>query len=232
MRRIIAVMVAATALTLTQACTGTAPATSPAPAPSGTTVSAEPSVPTSVPPSATPTVAPSPSRTATSAGGVDVLSGKHQVYIVPVADGMHMPLTVLGVDAKGRVNVTDEFGDRAGFVPVQTAPKSAKYLIKTADIRSGGEALCLQVQGNGSNPLTLVTKACDAGNKDQIFRFQAQGKDKGGLNKYLISVDGVYLHYTKGSRYGLIVQESGEGDDLTSFTVSSNRRDAELPEPG
>ena len=38
---------------------------------------------------------------------------------------------------------------------------------------------------------------------------------------YLISVDGLYMRYdpdgTPGT--GLIVQESGEGDDLTSFVI-------------
>jgi hypothetical protein len=190
-------------------------------------VSAEPSATPALSPSASATPDGSPTPAA-PAGDRDELSGKRQVYIVPVADGAGMPLTVLGVDLKGRVNVTDDFGDRAGFVPVQTSPKSKRYLVKTADMRSGGEPLCLQVQGNGSNPLTLVTKACDAGNSNQIFEFQEQGKDKKGQNKYLIHVDGVYLHYSKGSRYGLIVQESGEGDDLTSFVVSGYR-DAQLP---
>ena len=158
-----------------------------------------------------------------------MLSGKRQVYIVPMDNGAELPLTTLGVDDNNRVNVTDDFGDRAGFVPVQTSAKSNKYLVKTADMRSGGEPLCLQVQGNGSNPLTVVTKACDAGNSDQIFQFQEQGKDKRGQNRYLIHVDGVYLHYSKGSRYGLIAQESGEGDDVTSFVVSGYRA-AQLPE--
>ena len=45
---------------------------------------------------------------------------------------------------------------------------------------------------------------------------------------YLIRVDGLYLHYSPDGEFGLIVQESGEGDDLTSF-VLIDRGKATLP---
>ena len=97
-------------------------------------------------------------------------------------------------------------------------PGGKEFLVKTGKLRTGGEALCAQVQGNGSNPLTLVTKACDAGEQNQLFKFQERGRDKQRMT-YLISVDGLYLRYSPDGRYGLIVEEPGEGDDLTSFVI-------------
>ena len=117
------------------------------------------------------------------------------------------------------MNITADYGDRALFVPVPTRPGGSEFLVKTGKLRTGGEALCVQVQGNGSNPLTLVTKACDAGQKNQRFAFAEHGRDKQDRMTYLISVDGIYLHYSPDGRYGLIAEESGEGDDLTSFVI-------------
>lgn len=215
--RKIALLAAVAALACTQACAATTPGTA-TPAPSVS----PPAVPPASP--ASPAVSPaspaaSPATPAASPGAASVLSGKRQVFLFPLDKGAEVPESVVAVTAKNRAEITADYGDRALFVPVPTAPRSKKYLMKTGKLQTGGEALCLQVQGNGSNPLTLVTKACDAGNKDQTFAFQDNGRDNQGRTTYLIHVDGLYLHYSPDGRYGLIVQESGEGDDLTSFVV-------------
>ncbi len=207
MRKIGTLAAAAVALTFAPACTGTPPDAA-APAPS---VSASASKAPSRPPSA-------PSRSTPSAG---VLSGDRQVFLFPLDNGATVPDSVPAVTSGGRIDITEDFGDRALFVPVPTGPDSKKFLVKTGKLRSGGEALCAQVQGNGSNPLTLVTKACDAGQKDQLFKFDENGRDNQDRMTYLISVDGLYMRYDPDGPpgTGLIVQEPGEGDDLTSFVV-------------
>jgi hypothetical protein len=150
------------------------------------------------------------------------------VFFVPLDKGATVPDSVPAVTSTGRVDITEDFGDRALFVPVPKSAGSTEFLIKTGKLRSGGEPLCLQVQGNGSNPLTLVTKACDAAETNQLFKFDENGPDKQDRMTYLISVDGLYLHYSPGGRYGLIVEEPGEGDDLTSFVII-DRGGAALP---
>lgn len=212
--RKIALVAAVAALTCTQACAATTPGTA---APG---LSASPAVSPTSPaaPSTSPAATPDASPAA-SPGTASVLSGKRQVFLFPLDKGVEVPESVVAVTAKNRADITADYGDRALFVPVPTAPRSKKYLMKTGKLQAGGEALCLQVQGNGSNPLTLVTKACDAGNKDQTFAFQDNGRDNQGRTTYLVHVDGLYLRYSPDGRYGLIVEESGEGDDLTSFVV-------------
>lgn len=203
-----------------------APSTA-APAPSATP-SAEPSRTTAKPPSSAPTSRPpssSPPAGATSGG---VLSGSRQLFLFVLDKGVEVPETVLGVTADNRLDVTADYGDRALLVPVPTAPGSKKYLIKTGKLRSGGEALCMQVHSNSSNPLTLVTAACDTSEKDQLFTFEENGRDNQDRMTYLIQVNGLYMHYSVDGEYGLIVQESGEGDDLTSF-VLIDRGKATLP---
>jgi hypothetical protein len=225
--RKIALVAAVVALACTQACAATTPGAS-APAPS-TSPPVGPSASPAVSPAASPaSPAASPATPSASASAASALSGKRQVFLFPLHKGAEVPESVVAVTAKNRADVTADFGDRALFVPVPTAPRSKTYLMKTGKLRSGGEALCLQVQGNGSNPLTLVTKACDAANKDQTFAFQDNGRDNQGRTTYLIHVDGVYLHYSPDGRYGLIVEESGEGDDLTSFVVV-DRGTASIP---
>jgi hypothetical protein len=109
--------------------------------------------------------------------------------------------------------VTNRDGDTALFVPVETRPGSDRYLLKTGKLVEGGEPYCLQVKANGSNPLTVVTQDCDAGKINQQFRFQ---RLKGA---YLISSDGVYLTWRPKAKFGLIAEEPGEGDDLTSWRL-------------
>jgi hypothetical protein len=206
--------------------TPVAPAsTSPSPAPSP---SAAPSRTPSSPPSTTPTSKAPPSSPPAGSGSGGVLSGSRQLFVFVLDNGAEIPDTVLAVTESGRLDVTADYGDRALLVPVPTAPGSKKYLVKTGKLRSGGEALCLQVQNNGSDPLTLVTKACDTSEKDQLFAFEENGRDNQDRMTYRIQVNGVYMHYSPDGQFGLIVEESGEGDDLTSF-VLIDRGKATLP---
>jgi hypothetical protein len=175
-----------------------------------------PSSETVAPPaSAEPSVEPSPSASASASTpqSADPLSGKRQLIFVPLVDGKEQAGSVISVTPAGRADVTNRDGDTALFVPVETRPGSGRYLLKTGKLVKGGEPYCLQVKANGSNPLTVVTQACDAGKINQQFRFQ---RLKGA---YLISSDGVYLTWRPKAKFGLIAEESGEGDDLTSWRL-------------
>jgi hypothetical protein len=194
-----------------------------------------PSVPLSSAPLTSPSAVKTPSRPPASpsrpaSGGGGVLSGDRQVFLYVLDDGAEVPDSVPAVTSSGRLDITADYGDRALLVPVPKSPGSKQFLVKTGKLRSGGEALCLQVRSNGSDPLTLVTKACDAGRKDQSFRFQENGRDNQDRMTYLISVDGLYMRYDPDGPpgTGLIVQESGEGDDLTSFVII-DRGQATIP---
>lgn len=229
MRKIATLSVLTAALALAQGCAATTPGTA-APAPSASaTTTAEPSPSVSPSVAASPATSPSSSAAAPAASPSGLLSGKRQVFFFVLHKGAEVPDSVVAVTAKGRATITADYGDRALFVPVPTAPRSGKYLIKTGKLRTGGEALCLTVRGNGSNPLTLVTAACDAAEKDQQFTFQDNGRDNQDRTTYLIHVDGAYLRYDPDGRYGLIAEESGEGDDLTSW-VMVDRGAAGLPD--
>ena len=124
-----------------------------------------------------------------------MLSGDRQVFLFVLDNGAEVPDSVPAVTSSGRLDITADYGDRALLVPVPKSPGSKQFLVKTGKLRSGGEALCLQVQSNGSDPLTLVTKACDAGQKDQSFSFDENGRDNQDRMTYLISVDGLYMRY-------------------------------------
>jgi len=186
-----------------------------------------PSGPATSPPSAEPSgivtqqSTPEPSPTV-SAGAAELLSGKRQVEFVPVVGKEQTGGgRVMTVTSAGRADVAGGGGDRALFVPVKT--RGDRYLIKTGKLVKGGEPYCLEIKSNGSNPLTVVTAACDASETNQRFRFQKQA------DGYLVSSDGVYLYWRPNGRYGLIAQESGEGDDLTSWRLR-DKGEAGIPD--
>ena len=119
-------------------------------------------------PSARPPAGPSavPPASATSGIGgapapAGALDGKRQVVFLPRIDDNELPDAVLAVTPGGRIQVTDEYADRALFVPVPTGGAAQERLIKTATLRNAGKPFCLQVSGNGADPLTVVTAACD-----------------------------------------------------------------------
>lgn len=206
-----------------------APVTVAAPSTTATRSAPAPSV-SPPPPSARASSAPtsasassSPSARASSTPAVDPFSGKRQVVLVPVVDGKRLPGSTLSVGADGRVQPTGE-DDRSLFVPVPVAPGEKRYLLKTGAIVTGGEPECMTVRSGGSgNPLVPATAACDAGNRDQIARF-----DKAGASTWHIALDGLYLTWFPDGEYGLIAQESGEGDSMRPFAVV-DRGAANLP---
>ncbi|MEV6490376.1 hypothetical protein AB0M20_17375 [Actinoplanes sp. NPDC051633] len=184
--------------------------------------SAAPAVSTEPSPAPSP-VTPSeaaPSGAAPGGGtAADPLNGKRQLTFVPVVEGKERAGSVLSVTPAGRADVTDRDGDTALFVPVQVRP--GRYQLKTGKLVKAGEPYCLQVKGNGSNPLTVVTAACDASKVVQQFRFQKRG------DAYMVSSDGVYLQWRPKAKFGLIAEEPGEGD-VTAWRVT-DKGPATLP---
>ncbi|MFI1989382.1 hypothetical protein [Actinoplanes sp. NPDC020271] len=122
---------------------------------------------------------------------------------------------LLTVGSDGIVTLTDHLEDRALFVPAAVKAGDAHYLLRTARIVEGGEALCLVVNSpGGTAPLNLKAAACDAGKDDQIFTFPRSADGKGQL----ISAGDLFV-LAETADGTVIVQESGEGDALTAFTV-------------
>jgi hypothetical protein len=206
-----ALVVGATVLVLgQQACSGSDDP------PVGALPSGESVAPPTTPPVTTqdPSLDPVPSPSPSNLSAAELLSGKRQVEFAPVVGKEQTGAgQVMSVTKAGRADVGKDGGDRALFVPVETRPRSERFLVKTGKLVKGGEPYCLEVTANGSSPLTVITAACDAGEKNQQFRFQ---KQKDG---FLVSSDGVYLYWRPNGKYGLIAQESGEGDDLTTWQL-------------
>ena len=203
--RTIALAVLAAGLTTACSSTGTtstatsapAPASSPAPAPS----------PAAVSPSATATA-----NLGDKAGGV--LDGGRQVVIAPIPGGE----SILAVDDKGRLGPADGDVDKGLFV---LTPANGKYQIKTAKPDPGGEAACLGVKQNGSDPLTVVAAPCDTSRAGQLFTIKPEkNKDSKGRPTYAISNQGAFLQVADG--YGLIAEELGDSPLRTTYSLVDN----------
>ncbi len=232
-------MVAALLLTQ-QACSSTTPdaaapaaTTAPAPAPDVTSdrpatpeepaeQPAEPDEPGSEDSAPSPRASStSPARPATGSSG-DVLSGGRQVVIRPLPSSG----SVVAVDGDGRLITTDGDGS-ALFV---LTPTGGQHLIRTATAGAGGEASCMKLTANGSNPLTVRAAACDAGDSGQLFSIRKQGaKDAAGRSTYTISSGGAYLQVS--AQNGLIAEELGDGPVRTTFSFVDNGK-ATLPQLG
>jgi hypothetical protein len=154
-----------------------------------------------------------------------VLSGKRQVMLFPLYKGEEVPDSVLSVQSNGRVAAIEDFGDRALFVPV---PQDGRFKILTGKLRNGGEASCLAVRKRGSNPLIVVTTACDASAKDQLFAFHKEGRDNQGRSMYGIENQSAYLQWNPQGQGGLIAEELGDAP-LDSTFVLIDRGPATLP---
>ena len=152
------------------------------------------------------------------AGGV--LSGSRQVYFSVVDQGVELPESNLAVSAGGRLEVADEYGDTALFVPTPAQAGSGDFLIKTGKLRSGGAALCLQVKTNGSNPLTVVDATCDPADDSQLFKIQKHGKDSNNDTTYAIENRGTYLQWNPTGSAGLIAEELGDATLETTFVIT------------
>ena len=225
-------MVAALLLTQ-QACSSTTPdAAAPAPtttqAPAPDEAPARPAAPDEPAEPDTGDSTPSPrassttaTRPATGSSG-DVLSGTRQVVIRPLPSSG----SVVAVDGTGRLTTTDGDGS-ALFV---LTPTGGQHLIRTATAGAGGEASCMKLTANGSNPLTIRASACDAGDSGQLFSIRKQrAKDAAGRSTYTISSGGAYLQVSAGN--GLIAEELGDGPVRTTFTSVDNGK-ATLPQLG
>ena len=213
-----------------QGCTADddTPVSSPArsTAPSASAVPAAPSV----------TASGAPAASATSGlGGAPAppgaLDGKRQVFFLPRLDDNELPDSVLAVTAGGRLQVTDEYVDRALFVPVPKSRGAKERLIKTGTLRNAGEPFCLQVASNGADPLTVVTAACDAGEPAQLFIFDAVGKDREGRTTYSVRNRDAFLQWHPLGGLGLIVEELGDSQLETTFALQDQGA-AALPEAG
>lgn len=208
--------------------TPAAPATSGAPSSSGTPASSVAPA-GSVAPAASASSAVEPAVPAASAtsglGGAPTpsaaaaLDGKRQVFLLPLLNDTELPDSVLAVTAGGRIQVTDDYGDRALFVPVPPGRGAKAHLIKTGTLRAGGEPYCLQVRANGANPLTVVTAACNAQEPTQLFTFESSGEDDEGRPTYAVRNRDAFLQWHPLGGVGLVAEELGDSTLETTFTL-------------
>jgi hypothetical protein len=180
--------------------------------------------PQATPSAATPS-ATTGSPSAAGGGGADeaILRGERQVAIKPVPSFE----SILAVDDKGRLNLTDGGAEYALFVldPVG----GGRHQIKTASADRSGEPSCMGLRDNGTSPTTVVAAPCDTSAAGQLFTLERKrATDEGGRPTYVIRGDkGVHLRATADS--GLVAQAAGgEGAD-TAFAFVDNG-EATLPE--
>jgi hypothetical protein len=176
------------------------------------------------PPSAASGAPVVPTATATSGFGgapppAGFLDGKRQVFFLPRLNETELPDSVLAVTDDGRLQVTDEYTDRALFVPVPKGGGVPERLIKTGALRGGGEPLCLQVRGSGAVPLTVVAAACDADEPTQLFTFVASGKDDDGRTTYAVRNRTTFLQWHPLGPTGLVAEAVGDAGIATTFSL-------------
>lgn len=154
--------------------------------------------------------APSPtasgSKAGSQAGGADpILRGERQVVLRPVGSFE----SILAVDAKGRLNLTDGETDKSLFVLLPAGGN--RYQIRTAKAHGSGEPDCMGLRDNGSAPATVVAAACDSRRAGQLFAIEkTQQKDQGRPTYTIGGAGKVYLRAVDGQ--GLTAQRVGEGD--------------------
>ncbi|MBQ1076606.1 hypothetical protein KBX06_26135 [Micromonospora sp. C31] len=148
----------------------------------------------------------SPPASPGAAGDADpIMRGERQVVLRPIGSFE----SILAVDAKGRLNLTDGDTDKSLFVLLPA--RDNRYQIRTAQAHGGGEPDCMGLRDNGSSPATVVATACDAGRAGQLFAIEKTREKSEGRPTYTISGEGrVYLRAT--DRQGLVAQRVGEGD--------------------
>lgn len=152
---------------------------------------------------------------AAAPGGV--FGGDREVWLLPVGtEG------TLAVSKSKRVELSDEFGDRALFVLTKVG--GDRYWIRTARLRTGGEASCLQA----NKDKTVTAAACDAARGDQLFRFRKTGTAE-NKPKYTIRTSGdIYLIVTRDG--GVRAEHIGEGTpDIDTPFLLPDRGKASLP---
>jgi hypothetical protein len=139
------------------------------------------------------------------AGPSPILRGERQVVLRPVEAFE----SILAVDAKGRLNLTDGESDKSLFVLVPT--RGDTHQIRTAKPQGGGEPDCMGLRDNDDAPATVVAAPCDAGRAGQLFTIEETSQESEGRPTYTIRAEGQrYLRAV--DRHGLIAERIGEGD--------------------
>ncbi|WP_229402140.1 hypothetical protein [Micromonospora okii] len=214
---VLAVGVAASA----SACTTSTPEAGNSAAPSATSAPAVDGT-SAGPPS--PTATRSEARPGT--GGADpILRGKRQIVLRPV-DSFE---SILALDAKGRLDLTDGDTDTSLFVLLPAGGK--RYQIRTAKVREHGEPECMGLRDDGTAPTTVVAAPCDAGRAGQMFTISAAGETDEGRPAYTIAGQGG-LHLRALDEEGLVAQRLGEGDAGKGTTFDFVDNGAAPPGPG
>lgn len=165
-----------------------------------------------------------PARTATSGFGAapppaGALNGRRQVLFLPRLDDHALPDSALALTTAGRLQVVDDWTDRALFVPVPKGGGAPERLIKTGALRDGGRPLCLQVGGPGAEPATVVAAACDTAEPGQLFLFEADAEDDEGRTTYLVRNRGAVLQWHPLGGAGLRAEEPGDASPATTFSL-------------
>ena len=162
--------------------------------------------------------APTPESTTPGAGRKPapdpILAGRRQVVIKPIPSAE----SIVAVDDRGRLNLTDGEADHGLFV---LTPVGDKHLIKTVRAAAGGEPSCMGVKNNGSGALTVVAAACDSARAGQLFTITpVEAEDRQGRQTYGISIQGAFLQVFP--RTGLIAEELGDAPLKTTYAFVDN----------
>ncbi|BCJ53377.1 hypothetical protein Asp14428_48520 [Actinoplanes sp. NBRC 14428] len=159
-----------------------------------------------------------PKKKATKKAAGDVFSGTREVWVLPVnSEG------TLGVSSSRKVELSDAFDDRTLFV--LTKVQGERYWIRTARVRAGGEALCLQVEKDSR----VTAAACDAAKSTQLFLFRNTGTSNGKLKYTIRTNNNVYIIVTPEG--GVRAVPIGEGTpDIDTPFLLPDRGEAHLPD--
>jgi hypothetical protein len=150
-----------------------------------------------------------------STAGNPILEGKRQVVIAP-EPGFE---SILAVDAKGRLNLTDAPDPEYGLF-VLSPVSAGKWQIKTAKADPSGEPACMGIKNNGSASLTVVAAACDTSRPGQLFEIVEHGTTGDGDPAYAISSQSAYLQVANDST--LIAEELGDAPLRTTWGFADN----------
>ncbi len=156
-----------------------------------------------------PTPPGQPGQSSAPASPESILAGERQVHIGIV----QQPGGILAVGAGDRVSLSAD-GGRALFV---LQPDGEQFRIRTPEVTKGGEAACLTVRTNGSDPLTVVAQRCAADDNNQLFTLMPRGT-KDGRPAYAVRNGDAYLQSSR-SGDGLIAEELGDGTLQTTFDL-------------
>jgi hypothetical protein len=143
-----------------------------------------------------------------------ILAGRRQIVIKPVPSFE----SIVAVDAKGRLGLTDGAAEHGLFV---LTPVGDKFQIKTAKVGAGGEPSCMGIKKNGTGSLTVVAAACDTSRSGQLFTITRQTKKP----TYAISHESAFLQEFPS---GLIAEELGDAPLKTTYEFVDNGP-SELP---